>query len=821
MASRIAVTLDYERRELLRDGWGKSLLASAIPPAQYVDTGIAGTRRFDRCSLPAALWREPHTGIIMLRPSALKEGFWNDAAFEDLRLGETDWRTVVDTLRYDTTTKAGYLMRASASASLSNLDSLRAITIQLLTDYLSNMACTMETHNPFAPNEGWAAFLRPYGIFTDRTDQWLSIEFGDRYCIRIGTGGEAVLLAYDSDSSEWRERMTMAFGQGGVDHTRAFQLTVIPWGSRYISIIFSQARLELGHLISMGQGRRLHDATFLYDMVAHGETPNWDSTLNHYVKTPLSHIRVAFAKTKYAAGIQLSRIRYDTDEATLYVLPQLIEVPRPAADVAEMLQFRGHEPGVKDGAGEGRSSIITTPLNQANAAFTPATDTQIVAKIDFQASTDSIDPSKDGLYSPELWSLDYDIPEETHTPDRDPITLSEDWNFIEIRRGVDPDVSSALVRLEKQSQLDTMFRFGGPILITDNGTPIFEGNTVRKPTTLDGPKVIVQQQLDARDLWLRLNEMPIYQSINVDGKPLLETVTKFIKRAGFTDADINTVDPDGYIDALALPKFDDPNDQLNFSEDATCGDVIRSIIELHSLRPIRIRPVNGQWKIYLAPQYDSGTPPTKKFYLRSSHMVNQADAARWAANEFKVLTKAEWSVEEPEFNTLLAKIATASEAPASAHMISISNEAATTSDQYKSVQDKTWVNHMGRVKVKMLGPQDLPMARTKEDGTIQLRTYFERRNRGLRLLEFGGEWNSTIDADDFIWLIGLDENLARVSYGAYRIENLVAEIDLDFPNKDSRWAWFANYCCHYVGPAVDGSTPMWTASSNLPTSPAA
>ncbi len=337
--------------------------------------------------------------------------------------------------------------------------------------------------------------------------------------------------------------------------------------------------------------------------------------------------------------------------------------------------------------------------------------------------------------------------------------------------------------------------------------------THRQPT-LSGPLVVNEDQVSARDMWLRLNEYFVTDYQFLDGLNLLDVIQALIRRCGFLQAEISVYDPGDYLASIEFGGFSDPNDQKGINTEASVGDVLRDLLKLYTPLPIRVRWVNGLWLIYLAPQYDPNTPPTIRFYLESSLSEYVQDADRYAAYEYKIKSYPEWTIEEPDFNALIVRGATTTGNEAEAIEAVIP---AIKSDA-RSVLDPLSPDFMGRVKTKIMGPPEVT-ASSQAELDRQARAYWDQNRRKPAILEFAGEWQPEIDVDQFIWVIGIDPDGYRVSYGAYRIEMIDVSIERDFDSRggsDSRWSYEGNYTCVYVGSATDVDTPMFTAEEYIP-----
>lgn len=809
MAGQIVqILLNQPRRELLRPGWSKSRLASAMQPATF--DSVNG--KYVESQLPVELWREPNKRVIMLRPSTLRPDYWESTEWSTLKMGSTVWNFVGNQFLDNSSNTSMLLKRLSPATEVTGLAGVAAFLVNFLSKPPSEMKWVMQTKNPLTQNEGWSVWVHPPGIYTDRATDYMLIAFGDHYVLHIRMDGTASLWANDGTviNPSWNEKSVFAIGGGGVDHTKPFQITCVPWGLHYLSFIFSQQQLKSSGLMSSVSAPV--ENTYLYDINQHEDTQvTFDNISKQWVKTKQANLTVGLRRYLFMYGFAWARVRFAAS-ATLAVYPErLPEVLDQADPTITGRAVFGQKSGLS------ATNMTSSFVNEDNTAWDKTTDQNLVAKYSFTATTDK-------LYTPELWSADIDIPEKTYTPGWTPVDISSKWNYLRFQLSVEPDVSTCEIKLEDTYNYADMFHGWGPLRILIETVNIFEGYIYnRQPvieTVLDGgisnptPKAIVMSQISARDMWTRLNETPVSDWTFLDKVGIVTTMKKLIKRAGFTDADIVVSDPDGYLASLEFAGFVDPNDQKVFNQDASVGDALREIIKWFAIHPIRVRWKLGQWHIYMAPQYTyvHNTPPSFEFVLHVA--TQQTDAVRYAANKFKVLSNPEWTVEEPAFNELWCR-ASNSVGEDARGLQSVIPAYLIDTD---SISDPTKFGFMGHIKEKIVSPPEITMAQTQTELDALTRVYWDRNAKRKVLFEAKCEWRQTIDADDFCWLTGLKTDGTRVSYGAYRIDHINVETTKDIASLsyDNRWSMPGDYSMVYVGKADDPSTPMFTTDAKLP-----
>lgn len=842
---KVQVVLNPNRHELKREGWAKTRYARSMQPAQLAFDIASAAVKFQASGMPSGLWKEPNTGVIMMEPSTMQPAYFEESAWDTFKIALDDLdHHALQGFVQSRQTVSPFVFRIEPKRDDINYEFKELVEdaprVGLKSYLASDMVWLLRTKLAFIPNEGFTAWIFPPGIYTDRATVYLVLSFGKRYALEMRMNGTASLwLNSPVGSATWVEVANFHHGMGAVDHGRPFQVTVIPWGYEYITFLFTQASSSRGRGV---QPTKLGgQVAFLYTVSEHEAFPPLDPVTKQYIKVPTDNLHIAVRLKQLQYNFAFARVRYG-DPITpqtpvpLYVLPEQLGRPKPVAD--PLISYRGFV-GQLDNVSSGFPAAIQPAFgskyfaNQQGSAWDKTTDTQLVTGFNFVAS-------EHGVYTPELWSEDIEIPADIQTPDWDFTTdVSANWCYARFALSVIPDVNKIQVKLEEYSSaVPDIFKLGGPIQINVRdrvGTlhSITDGYTFRKMPTLIGPKAIAAQQFDARDMWTRVNETNIGNSTTLDGKSILNVLVYALKRPGFDDSDIHIDDPDGRLANTFFGGFSDPNDQKQVNSDSSCGDLIREIIKWYCDLHIRVRWRGDsrwsgcKWNIYLAPQYDPSTPPTIKFLFRTKDSAawdddsGVSDDFRWAAHEYLMLSDPELTMEEPEFNELVGKATTGSDVLAMALESIIPVDLA----DHRSIDDPTYVNYMGRLKAVIKGPPELAIASSQLELDQIIRHYWNTHRFPKRGCEVRGEWQPEIDADTFVWAIGVkretDGSVTRVSYGAYRVEHGGVELDYDpgSGRSEGNWSFEANYSLIYVGTATDHDTPMITTATPEPMTP--
>lgn len=790
MAAFLTLTLNPVRTELLREGWSRSVAAGSFRFQALNDAGDGWVPT----SVPGAIWQEPNTGLLMLRPRVMQPDY--AVSFPDA--------VPTDRFLFGPNTFLSYrngnvfaVQRSSAGVILHNVSLSSALIEVLIAAAIETIfSAAARTSAPLALNEGFSVWIQPTGIFVDRAEAFFAVGFGGRYAILFQMDGSAQFYARETEEpgAPYRAAQTFRFLEGSVGHTQSYQITVIPFGDRWIGVYSSQ--MPVNKLRNFRTQAASVDGArgALIDLKALGYKCPWDSTLKQFRKVEPASLELGMPKLDWGMSVSVHKVAYSANYEYADIGVETLPEPKPGK--TPTVVARGYEGQIAE-PGENAADVTVEFRNQAGSTtWDPATDTGIVARLGLKGSTN-------GRYSPEVYALDYEVAETTQEPNWTPVDASDLWQTVRFDLSADMEPARAFVRLGPDpDDLANLFRTGGPIRVEISGTNVFDGYIAEKQPTIYGAKRLFVRQLECVDMWARLEVAEVGDHKSLTELGVLELVKSLIRRAGFVDGDISVTDPDSVLADMKMPSVSNSLDLSTLNDDATVADVLREIRK--SVCPdLRVRWYDGSWKVYLRPEYD-GTAPTIKILtdrdLATGYSGGIADTTRWTAHEYTTRGNVEVTVREPRFNRLLCTaIGSLSDDPHAVQVFKAEDDEAT---------DETAMRFMGRSVVRRIGAAESAICQTLDDLRRLARSIWDTRDRERIVAEFAAEWNPEIEPDEFVWLITRDGAGARKSLGAWRVLTARVEATMDVPTKDQRYALTANYVCEWAGEATDGSTPM-------------
>lgn len=837
----IQLLLNHPGSERLHPAWNAFHTGAGITASQLVNVA-GGELAYVDAPLPNAFWKEPHTGVIMLRPTFMAENRygstwwlnpsdWTNAGTTNLspgagsifeRLAFTEAAIVLDA-------KIAQMKRKNATdtfLALSVDGTLSSFISSTTKDYVWNVV----TNETLAQNQGFCALVSPSGIYTDNANGYWALAFGGKFIIEVTMSGVAYLHGWNG--AQWIVLQDFDLKDGGVNHTIPFQVNVIPFAKRFISVTFSQ---NMGVANGMAKGSVNTSSTFNsqpagFLAVLHGAfEPYWDNTSKQWVKTEPAPLTVALLAQFYRYDFMLGKALYEAGVHTFTTANEYLQkVPTWADPTVKYTGLVGQKETsgspaamtfyIRDGRGD---------LWNSGGGHSPQNGI-VVGEIDMVPSGNGTDP---GIYTPELWSLSLKAPAHVDTSSRDDIDVSDQWQLLRFQITTNAEVSRVEYKLRDDDRWQRIYTRNGPFQITilnNSGDPwTINGYQRRKQPTIEGASRLITDQAESLDMWHRLNGCVLTIDA-IEAEEIAATLKAAILDAGFTDSEVEidyTGSPE--LTGMTFSKFTNPNDVLRPNEDTSVGDFVRHCVEQYGVQdrpPLRVRWRDGKWRIYLGPLFTGAIQGA--FYDDASIITGfSSDNERWLAGVFIADSALEFTILDPEFNSLTARNTRDASGAQGSDVRYIAPDP-------RIIADPTYIGYEGAENNKEVGPSDFPDGNTSDSLEQQLRTYFDFHYNLKELTqgEISAEWQPEIDVDQFFAVVGrakFDDPGARflegeaISYGAFRIDFIDVEIRQDGPAPNQtvsrRWEWTGSYRLVWAGKYdFEGTIPMWTADANLP-----
>lgn len=854
----VSLYLNWNRVGVAQQAYGISRPAGAIKFSEFnanvkteTNPGDPEERgKYIRADMPNGIWREPNTGVIMLKPNILYEDWITNSDYDDDKLFGSDldfanWSGGSPIAIAMPGYRAHVMERAEGEATIEEL-AVHEIK-NLLDDTFTTLKSAIRTTRPLAINEGFGLHIHPRGLSFDQSGAYVGIHFGTRFFIVIRLNGTAEFWERVTDdrdvdsnivSGGWVHRRSFSFKSGGVNHLIPFKIDVIPFGEKYLCIQFTNTDAATSSLFFPITLVGIYRPTsWLIN------TEKWGRKNRSIIPQKLKEITpaapmVICTREDFLLNFRAHVIRYNFP-AYFTLAPEPMGYPRPTAPtfVANVID------GMRSDPFHFGCFVTDSFVNEKDQTWDETRDTQVVAKI-------TMNPSQNFIYSPELWSVDYKaVPSYTET-EYDIIDLSDKWVSLNFERAIGLDSSRFTIRANRDNEFTSLFLRGGPVMAImktadEKGEEIlFEGFVTKRlptETLVQSPsgtahravKKTVVDELTGYDLWYALNNTPVQYEVALDGRTVAEVLSTLIGRF-FHPSEIES---DGTLDELeAIEFFEDPKQMQVFNQDAKIGDAIREIANKYGIqdRPlIRIRRVEGIWKLGFGSRYfgpdraDDDNPQTviTKFFFLDDTLIPlyggaaRNDIQRWnpsldygTEQYFFIHTQPEITPDIPRYNAAIYvdQEGTSDDPERTQCVIPAATSVLT---------DPTKYDYEGIERGEVIGP---PEIHTLNDDQLQRqgRFHFDQTQSGLLKISFSGEWQpgradkgTQIRDDDLIMIVGRDDNGVAVSYGAYRIKHI--EIDIDTDSAHRRHNHKGNYTTEYVGITDDERFPMFSGAVPL------
>ncbi|UOF77600.1 hypothetical protein [Caudoviricetes sp.] len=776
------------------------------------------------------LYQFPETGVVQLKPSALRSDLMENEDFAPfwVPLSQLRYRTYGDPLRAELfEIPQDHLPSQPRVLSIQREDTTDLVGITPAAAHLAALDITdrwslvwlAETTFSLYPNEGFSVIIRPFGTASDRPAANFGIAFGYRWFLTLNMAGGAALYEYAGDSStgrEWIRRKQFGFAQGGVDPTQEFQLTVIPHMIDAVSFLFSQA--AQGNPAQASDYRAAVSTGFMYECRKNGFNPPYNSSMKQSIKLDGAPIVIATRKDRYQLAFMLHRVRYLESGMTLAA--ETIDEPKPARTptvnpIGYFGQNRAGEPGARVQFSKTNPTIGAMFTNENGATWTPAKDTKLVASTWLKPSGASL---ADAVYSPEIWAMEYKILPETHTVADSEYDLSESWYKIAGRLSSHPDSDVLSMRLRRTSDWQNLYKLDGPVDLTVDDYKLFEGELLQYRPTIEGKidffsddvaiagdnagKVRVSPEVyddaEATGFWDSLNDTSASHFLSLTKRSYGALLYDVFRLRGDEDASID-IAADLY--SLEVDGWEAANDWKTTNENASLGDVVRTLIALYGMqgngqpRELRVIRRDGMSKAFLSPAYDPTVTPPHVFYLHTRALPEDVraleDSDRWDGVEgvryWKVFSPLELTRRRADYNAV--KSFCSSGNAEGADMF-----ASFISPHPNALEDADNWDFQGRVRSRTYGPNENALASTLNELQRVTRRRYDTESRAMLVAVVDAEFQpGKIDTDDFVMIVlpALSDDSGEaflegdpVTLGAFRVVEIAYEFELSPPAAD-------------------------------------
>lgn len=602
----IQLLLDTAATRLTETGWGKTLSAR-----QFVVDG----------EMDSALWREPITGALMLRPAPLSAEWRESEDFESYKPAATAfhrqaafWETI-----YTKSAGKDPFLSTLYPAGADPADIALPISVDLdglKTDHGEELVWALQSKASAKANQGFYLETRHFGFDFEKASNYLVVAFG-QYALRLQTDGMAILFKYESNS--WTQRKEMRFCGQSEQHGNSLSLLVLPILGNRLHFYFSTGRAvnaAFDHERTPGPSDEYHS----YRLPLSEE--HWDQDAGLWRVTDEGPLRVALSPGR-RYFLQLAGVVFAEGEKTAVLGHDDIHIPRTNAPTVTL---HGYMPG--------DSSATATVLDRSTGLiFDPGTDTLPQPSVTLAASSNRV-------WSPELHAVTLDLSPKTAIASPVSTDVGADVLRLRVR------LSNTLAAQSLDVVLRDPFVEYAPGLtcsLTLAGQTVFGGSAVE--SLVDGSAGT--GRLRFRDGWERLEAIRLGPEIAYDGLEHTEVVRRLLRRAGFPDTAIEISEDEGRLPGGGgvIPVSPAAND-WRFAPKS--GDTPAGILRLlaREFSGWGLRDDGGVWRYQPRPM---AAEATRFVYVKSADyntsMVNAADRIRafriaeaTAAPEFNAIT---------------------------------------------------------------------------------------------------------------------------------------------------------------------------------------
>lgn len=804
----IQLLLNVPRTEVRSEGWGVSRHAR-----DFVFCELNSAGEYDPAVCPKKLWRMPGAGVLTLQPHVYDEDYEDVPEYRAHEQSAAATESIAQ-LQYMAAQRAWVLKPDSSSTVIESLITYGLMAL-LATD--RGLKWAARSKSPLQDNEAFSVTVIPSGIGHNRSATHFAVMLGESaLAILIHGNGYAEILY--NKNGEWVNVGNYNFAKGGIYHTMPYQITVLPWGYSNITVVFGQGvNSKVKWYVGRGPGapsvnnfNNWDDTDFAIsiDLSEFGIECPYSSAIEQYVKIPAGRASIGLRASGQHYSYRSCRVRYHTAETGHIDMMRVGYVnsnePEPTAYGFFNWDLASRTPRVR-----------TWITNERNAAWTNGVDDWVVQHLTLQASTDLV-------YTPEVWAVECKSERVTHTPSWTQSDISDQWTMLRFQLSSLPKGGVLNAKLERPaSDLPTVLRKGGPIQIKAipyegaEASPIWDGYIKRRSPTIGGPSMIIEDELEAADMWVRLNEAKLDRATMLEGRLVKDLFAEWFKHAGFGVTDYEFVGAE--LDALSIRTDGKPDNSQQLTNDCSVADAIRELQKRYSVQGfdrIHVRWSGSKWRVSMPCDWAQATEhpePVRRFYLDSSLVPLLSgnvrnDWQRWnldglsgSNQHFIATSKLELTVDEILFNQL--RVSASSRAGA---------DYATIEAEPACLEDEDYFFFDGRIRPATVSEPEIT-AKNDAELACQGRMHYDFARKFCVQGAVEGEWQPGIEPDQWIAILGRDHNGAACSFGAWRIESVDVEIRRDWSSLEvpqTRWDWTGSYSLVYGGSTTIAGFPM-------------
>jgi len=706
-----------------------------------------------------------------------------------------------------------------------------------------------------AANEGYSLKIMPSGSMSDSPHAYFGVAFGTEWFLSFHGQGFAWLWrrVRSGATHYWTHTQRLEYQSGSFDAALPFQCTVIPWGPDRLSFVFSQTRPRQDN--SASDTSNEVRSGFMVEMKRLGLTPEYNASINQYVKTSPARIYLAVRKTVQQVYFGLAAVRYVATGVRL--APEWLPEPMPHA--SPVCAFYGRHMQ-RDSSGQParffKDPAMTIPgigfENDLGGAWNPATDTRL-------AMFTYLKPSGNGIYTPEMAGITAKVDPLIETmPDEAEEDVSADVRRLSLSLTRDMAPTHAEILVNRKVHEDgvmhehykRLLQSGGTLRITAKGAGeegadviLFDGSIVARRPTIQGAVKTrgeaeeMEQSLLMTDDMLAVSRWQEFMRTSAAGVQTLarQTVGAILRtcflRAGFGTSEY-WIDPD--LESIQIDSEEDGGDDWKLPNDScTVGHVLHGLQEFvgrQGQRRLLVMPVDGVMRCRLETYYEPGGQIDWAMVL-SKDVEEDAgtDEERWVGNQLRLYdNQLEVNVDLPRYNSMTAFAATRTGQGAEAYAVFIAPDPA--------VFDPTSIGHQNRASHFIADTPRTGFASTLNGLARFARKVYDEECTCRPRVVVIGEWQPGVWPDQIVAILGQapadTEDIAvgePVSYGAWRIEEIKPDITCDDPNvepgpladgstsiRSRRFTFTATYTLEWAGATDIDGYPMWAPESYWP-----